>query len=458
MAGPTGYKGYQYKNSDDTIFIANATAGNMAVALNQLSSALTGYVPYTGATTDVLLGSHYLRSQNLFTDQLANIGTGAYILDGSPLNPLIVKATQDSYTAVTMHNISPGLFASSDLIASNDIDDGTILTGHYIDMGINSSAHSDPTYPVLDGANNGYFYINRGDLTIGTGDTVGGKIRFFVNTFANSAIIANISQSGLAIGIGATAAGFKADIQDTVNATNTLLQLKSTVAGTGQIHSGLQFVGGVSGTTTWKFGIVNNSTQLALQGNAITYYQFASGGLTLGTFASSGGGNNGINLTANHANSSGISAGIKITMIGGNNTTGGLTGIQVNANGTYSGSGVQFLADLLAANITQWNVDITGNSAQRGNHKLTIAGAGHYVKEGLNATMGIATLVAGQVIVPTTKVTAVSRIFLTAKGQGLNIGFVYENKGLRVPGTSFTINSLNVLDTQDVDWIIIEPA
>ena len=72
--------------------------------------------------------------------------------------------------------------------------------------------------------------------------------------------------------------------------------------------------------------------------------------------------------------------------------------------------------------------------------------------------MGTATLVAGTVTVATTKVTAASRIFLTEKGGGVNVAAVYEVKASRVVGTSFAIQSLNILDTQDVDWIIIEPA
>ncbi len=89
--------------------------------------------------------------------------------------------------------------------------------------------------------------------------------------------------------------------------------------------------------------------------------------------------------------------------------------------------------------------------------KLGTAGNGLYVKEGTNATMGLATLVGGTVTVSTTKVTANSRIFLTVQGGTLtNVGDVYVSA--RTAATSFTITSLNVLDASDVGWIIIEPA
>lgn len=90
--------------------------------------------------------------------------------------------------------------------------------------------------------------------------------------------------------------------------------------------------------------------------------------------------------------------------------------------------------------------------------KASVVGKGLYVKEGSNATMGIATLVGGTVVVATTKVTANSRIFLTAQalgtitvGQGLGVS-------ARTAGTSFTILSSSAIDTSTVAWIIIEPA
>lgn len=80
-----------------------------------------------------------------------------------------------------------------------------------------------------------------------------------------------------------------------------------------------------------------------------------------------------------------------------------------------------------------------------------------HVKEGSNASMGIATLVAGTVTVNTTKVTANSRIFLTVEGGTLtNVGFVYVSA--RSSGTSFDITSSNILDASDVAWLIVEPS
>lgn len=98
-------------------------------------------------------------------------------------------------------------------------------------------------------------------------------------------------------------------------------------------------------------------------------------------------------------------------------------------------------------------LDITG-----GNLKLNTAGQGLYIKEGSDATMGVATLVGGTVTVNTTKVTANSRIFLTVQ----SLGTVGAPKAIavtaRTASTSFTITSEDGTDTSVVAWFIVEPA
>jgi hypothetical protein len=82
-------------------------------------------------------------------------------------------------------------------------------------------------------------------------------------------------------------------------------------------------------------------------------------------------------------------------------------------------------------------------------------GSGLRVPEGSNAKQGVATLVAGTVVVPNTSVTAVSRIFLTAQDNNTN-GEV--KVSARTPGTSFTILSTNSSDTGVIAYEIFEPA
>jgi len=84
--------------------------------------------------------------------------------------------------------------------------------------------------------------------------------------------------------------------------------------------------------------------------------------------------------------------------------------------------------------------------------------SGLQVVEGANAKQGIATLVAGTVIVANTSITATSRIQLTAQ----TLGTVTVPSALavsaRTPGTNFTILASDVTDTSTVAYEIFEPA
>lgn len=86
------------------------------------------------------------------------------------------------------------------------------------------------------------------------------------------------------------------------------------------------------------------------------------------------------------------------------------------------------------------------------------AGGGLAVKEGANARSGVATLVAGTVVVSNTSVTATTRIQLTIQ----SLGTVTAPKAIgvtaRTPGTSFTITSADATDTSAIAWHLVEPA
>jgi hypothetical protein len=91
------------------------------------------------------------------------------------------------------------------------------------------------------------------------------------------------------------------------------------------------------------------------------------------------------------------------------------------------------------------------------NGNLTLGTAGNKINitEGTNATVGVATLVAGTVTVNTTAVTANSRIFLTRQTTAGTLGTSVDVTA-RTAGTSFTITSNgSVLDTSTVAWLII---
>lgn len=118
-------------------------------------------------------------------------------------------------------------------------------------------------------------------------------------------------------------------------------------------------------------------------------------------------------------------------------------------NANWSSPSLRILSTDLRSFVTHYfDVDIV----------LKTAGSGIKIKEGSDATSGVATLVGGTVTVNTSKVTANSRIQLTGQNLGTITVPVGYAVSARTPGTSFTILSANVLDTSDVAWVIIEPA
>lgn len=103
-------------------------------------------------------------------------------------------------------------------------------------------------------------------------------------------------------------------------------------------------------------------------------------------------------------------------------------------------------------------IDPDGETYITNSLTLTTAGSGLRIKEGSNATSGVATLVAGTVTVSTTKVTANSRIQLTPNTLGTVTVPQAVGVTARSAGTSFTITSADATDTSDIAWVIIENA
>lgn len=78
--------------------------------------------------------------------------------------------------------------------------------------------------------------------------------------------------------------------------------------------------------------------------------------------------------------------------------------------------------------------------------------------EGTNKKAGVATLVAGAVVVLTNQVAANSRFLLTNQKPGGTVGTPYIDAASTVVGTSFKIKSTDAADTSDIYWQIWEPS
>lgn len=110
-------------------------------------------------------------------------------------------ANVNSYTQIVIKNHNSGTNASSDLIAANDI--GTD-ENYYIDVGINSSGYSNPTYSI-SGPNEGYLYVAGSSLSVGTVGT-DTTIKFFTSDATTESLRATITDSGMNVVGGFTAA------------------------------------------------------------------------------------------------------------------------------------------------------------------------------------------------------------------------------------------------------------
>ena len=139
-----------------------------------------------------------LKTQGLFSDTIGVQGRAyfgnAYIDYDFPNAVIQIDGNVNSYVQIVTKNHSDGIIASADVVATNDIGDDT---AHYIDMGIVSSNYTDELWPIL-AANDGYVYINSGNLRIGT-DTATKNIKFFTGGTLEENIRATISDTGLTV-------------------------------------------------------------------------------------------------------------------------------------------------------------------------------------------------------------------------------------------------------------------
>ena len=124
-----------------------------------------------------------------------------------------VDSNTNSYSQIISQNHSPGTQASSDLVLVNDIGDDS---NHFIDMGINSSNYANSDFSST-GPNDGYVYINQGNLVIGT-DTTGQVVKFIAGGTTSDNVHLTISDTDTTI---------KGNVIVTDGSDNTIFQMKT---------------------------------------------------------------------------------------------------------------------------------------------------------------------------------------------------------------------------------------
>lgn len=127
----------------------------------------------------------------------------------------------------------------------------------------------------------------------------------------------------------------------------------------------------------------------------------------------------------------------------------------INANGRIEFGGGTDPVDVALFRDGSLRLHTVNDFVTEGDLICDVTGKGLKVKEGSNARMGTATLVAGTVTVSNTSVTANTRIVLTRSTAGGTVGHLSYTISA---GASFTINSSSASDTSTVNWLLAEPA
>lgn len=214
----------------------------------------------------------------------------------------------DNFGQYTIKNHSQTANASADIVAvANNGDDN----GYYIDMGINSNVYANVDY-VVTGANDGYLYVNGGNLVIGT-QTAAKAINFFTGGTNNlNRIRGALSDTGLSMVGNVTA--------------NNMISISATIGGT------VSAAGNITG------------------GNLISLGQISAAGNM-----------SALNITAAVFSATGNIVGPNVRVTGTLSALGNVVAGNLTTSGIMSSTGNIIAANIAAGNITSAIISATGN-------------------------------------------------------------------------------------------------
>jgi len=186
LAANAGSTAWNFNSNGSVTFPDNTlqTTAGTNYSNVQVTSYLPTYNGNIGATTV---------NGNLTVFGVANIGFPSQISYGN----IIVNAINDanSYIQLNVQNINSfGNLVSADFIATAP--NGTD-TSKYIDMGINGNNFVSSAW-TISGKNDGYVYINSGNLTLGT-DTPNTTVKVHVGGTLAGNVITTFSNSNVTI-------------------------------------------------------------------------------------------------------------------------------------------------------------------------------------------------------------------------------------------------------------------
>jgi hypothetical protein len=463
----------------------NAANGFYAGMLYQTTGAYANTWDFSIGNSQGIYAGNLYGDAGQFVD-LVHVGFANATID-FPNASLQADCDTDSYNQIVLMNHNQGANASADFVAvANNGDDGNF----YIDMGINSNVYNNSDYAVT-GPNDGYLYVNGGNLIIGT-QTAAKTISFFTGgTNSASRIRGTVSDAGLSmVGnvtannlVGNTVSATTVSATGNVNAANvaattiTATNLVGTnITGTLQTaaQNNITSLGtltslSVTGTvTSGNIATAGNvsATGNVTGGNLVTSSTIINSGiLTSGTISAAGNIISAANVTGGNIRTAGqVTATGNIT--GGNILTGGLisatstitsganitggnirTAGQVTATGNVTGGNIRTVGQVTATgNITGGNVLTAGLISATGNitggnlvgqnltaGRVAIVGSGKEVSDDADFTYNSSTnvlSVAGNVNASYFNGNVIGTGNITTTGNISASGNVYGNYGI----------------------------
>ena len=307
--------------SGPVIYVANTATtyndiNNSGLSTGNISNNYSASILYqtSSNTWNMSIGnSHGITAGNIYTDQIT--ANGAMHLGNAYDNYDYTNAllqgdiSIDSYGQYVLQNHSQTANASADIVAvANNGND----SAYYIDMGINSNVYANVDYAVT-GFNDGYLYVNGGNLVIGT-QTAAKVIKFFTGGTDNTnKIRGTISDTGLSM-VGNVTAN---------NVIGVTAAIGGIVTATGNI---------TGGNLLAPAGIIS-----------------ASGNIT------------GLNVNAGIVSATGNIRGANINATGLISTAGNIQAGNLLTSGLISSTGNIAAANIAAGNITSAIISATGN-------------------------------------------------------------------------------------------------
>jgi hypothetical protein len=359
--------------SGPIVYVANtATAfpninNSGLITGNASNSVYAGILYQTGGlyanTWDMTVGnSTGIFAGNLYAD-LANVQTqihagNAVAQLNYPYAVIQADMDEDSYTQIVLQNHNQGANASADFVAvANNGDDGNF----YIDMGINSNVYNNSDYALM-GPNDGYLYVNGGNLNIGT-QTAAKIIEFFTGgTNSTTFIRGVVSDTGLSMVGNVTANNF---IGNTVSTTG-IISATGTITGNNIFSLNVvSATGNIQGQNLLTTGIISATANVTGGNIRTTGLISATGNITGGNL-----------VTATTVINSGISTsgnitGANILTTGTVSATGNIDGANIIANLAIISSTLSILGNIQGGNLLTSGVISTTGNATFGNVQTT---------------------------------------------------------------------------------------